>query len=361
MLTLDFISAVFRMGSLLMVLSLVACTETDIVPKAGGGEYRLRFPDYFPQPEPLLANNDPLTNRGVMLGEKLFFDVILSGNNTISCASCHVPSQGFADGVALGSHGISGRQLHRHAPALINLAWAKGFFWDGGSKNLESQALAPITDADEMGQNPVELLEELNAHPDYPALFAQTFTDGKISIPNVMKALAQYQRTLISGSTKYDDYRVGKVRLTELELKGMHLVEQKCGGCHTAPLFTNNDYHNNGLDSEYSNEHEGIALGRYRITHLPQDMGKFKVPTLRNVTASAPYMHDGRFATLNDVLDHYSHGIKSSDTLDERIPETGMLLTADERTAILAFLDALTDEKFMKEHPSPAKSVTWRH
>jgi cytochrome c peroxidase len=332
----------------------VACTnEDDVTPQPGGGTYLLRFPSYFPQPEPLLSNNDPLTNYGVLLGEKLFFDPILSGNNQISCGTCHQPKKGFADGVALATHGISGNPLHRHSPALINLAWAKGFFWDGGSKNLESQAFAPITHPDEMHQDRTILADELKVIAEYVTLFSKTFPDKEITNENIAKALAQYQRTLISATTKYDDYRQGKYTLTELELKGMTIVEQKCGSCHTAPLFTNNGYHNNGLDSEYSDEHEGIALGRYRITHLLQDMGKFKVPTLRNVTASAPYMHDGRFATLNDVLEHYSQGIQSSTTLDAHIPEQGMLLTTDEREAILAFLNALTDEEFMNTHQQP--------
>lgn len=338
-----------RLASLVLLLLFTGACSNDEVEhgEAGGGIYLLQFPSYFPQPEPLLSNNDPLTYEGVALGEKLFFDPILSGNNNISCGTCHQPAKGFADGLALTDHGISGKTLHRHSPALINLAWGKGFFWEGGSKNLESQVLAPIINADEMGQNIIDLVAELNAHPDYPALFRKTFDDGEISGPNVMKAIAQFERTLISATTKYDDYRQEKNSLTELEMKGMALVEQKCGGCHPAPLFTDNGYHNNGLDSEYSADNEGIAQGRYRITSLPEDMGKFKVPTLRNVAASAPYMHDGRFATLDEVLDHYSEGILYSATLDALIPGTGLQLTNEERTAILAFLEALTDEAFM--------------
>jgi cytochrome c peroxidase len=334
----------------LLAIIFMACSDEEVKPESGGGTYLLRFPSYFPQPEPLLSNNDPLTKDGVALGKMLFFDPILSGNNQVSCSTCHQPAKGFADGLALTSNGISGNTLHRHSPALVNLAWAKGFFWEGGSKNLESQALAPIINADEMGQNVVELIEELNAHSEYPALFKKTFTDGEINGSNIMKALAQFERTLISATTKYDYYRQGKASLTELESKGMMLVEKKCGSCHPAPLFTNNGYHNNGLDSEYSSDHEGIAQGRYRITFLPEDLGKFKVPTLRNIGASAPYMHDGRFATLDDVLDHYAHGIQASSTLDSILPPDGMALTTEERQAILSFLDALTDEKFMTDN-----------
>lgn len=334
----------------LLAMFLMACSDETVNPESGGGIYLLHFPSYFPQPEPLLSNNDPLTKNGVALGKMLFFDPILSGNNQISCGTCHQPEKGFADGVALANHGISGNKLHRHSPALVNLAWGTGFFWEGGSKNLESQALAPIINPDEMGQNVAELVEELKSHPEYPLLFNKTFDDGEINGSNIMKALAQFERTLISANTKYDYYRQGKLSLTELELKGLNLVTQKCGVCHPAPLFTNNSYHNNGLDSEYSTDHEGIAQGRYRITFLSEDMGKFKVPTLRNIVASAPYMHDGRFASLDEVLDHYSHGIKGSSTLDVLIPPAGFALTIEDRQAILSFLEALTDVKFMTDN-----------
>lgn len=334
----------------LLILLIQSCSNEEVKPKDSGGTYFLRFPSYFPKPEPLLSNNDPLTYDGVALGKRLFFDPILSGNNKISCSTCHQPAKGFADGLALTSEGISGNTLHRHSPALINLAWGDGFFWEGGSKNLESQALAPIINEDEMGQSIVKLVEELNAHPDYPELFRKTFVDGEVNGANIMKAIAQFERTLVSATTKYDYYRQGKVSLTPLELKGLTLVEQKCGSCHPAPLFSINSYHNNGLDSEYGDEFEGIAQGRYRITRMPEDMGKFKVPTLRNVTASAPYMHDGRFGTLNAVLDHYSNGIQYSVTLDRSIPREGFQLTSYERLAILAFLEALNDYEFMENN-----------
>ena len=337
-------------GLALLTAGLTACSDDEVKPEPGGGTYLLRFPSYFPQPIPLLSNNAPLTYNGVALGEKLFFDPILSGNNKLSCGSCHKPAMGFADGLALTDVGASGKKLHRHSPALVNLAWADGFFWDGGSKNLESQALGPITNTDEMAQNIVELVNELNGHAEYPALFKKTFIDGEISPSNIVKALAQFERTLISATTKYDEYRSGKTALNETELAGMKLVEMKCGGCHAAPLFTDNKYHNNGLDSEFSDMDEGIAQGRYRITFLPEDLGKFKVPTLRNIAASAPYMHDGRFQTLDDVLDHYASGINNSSTLDVLIPATGMQLTDDERVKIMAFLETLTDNQFMEEH-----------
>lgn len=338
---------------LVCVFLIMGCRDQEVTPETVGGPYRLLFPDYFPPTQPLLSNNDPLTYEGIALGQKLFFDPMLSGNNKISCSTCHQPDLGFSDGVALSSAGISGRALHRHSPALINLAWGTGFFWEGGSTNLESQALAPITNADEMGQNILELIAELNQDPDYPTLFRKAFDDGQINSANIMKAIAQYERTLISATSRYDDYRQGKVALTSLELQGLQLVEKKCGGCHPAPLFTDNVYHNNGLDSVYSDALEGIAQGRYRITYRPEDMGKFKVPTLRNIAASAPYMHDGRLSSLDDVLNHYSSGIHASATLDPRIPETGFQLTTEERKAMLAFLNTLTDETFMNKHQAP--------
>ena len=312
---------------------------------------KLEVPGNFPE---VSADADnPQTNEGIELGRKLFYDVRLSGSNGISCASCHRQELAFTDGIALSPIGESGKALHRHAPALFNLAWARtGLFWDGGSKNLESQAFGPLTSPDEMHQDLLLLEAELKQVPEYVKQFRFVF-GGEITSADVVKALAQFQRTLISGGSRYDQYKrvePGGV-LTEQELLGMSLVNAKCKGCHSGELFTDGGYHNNGIDAFFSDELEGIYQGRFRVTFNMGDMGKFKTPSLRNVLFTAPYMHDGRFTTIDDVLDHYQHGLKVSATTDPLLFQdngrAGIPMTITERTAIKAFLATLTDTDFI--------------
>ncbi|UII25706.1 cytochrome-c peroxidase [Fulvivirga maritima] len=332
----------------IFVSCLCACDKSneDTLPK--NTDFELNIPDYFPAPEPLLSNNQKMTKEIVALGKKLFYDPILSGDNTISCATCHQPNLGFSDGLSLSDRGITGEQLPRHSPALINLSWSKAFFWDGGATNLESQAMAPITNKDEMGQAIPELMSELSNHDEYPGLFNEAFPDEEMDMTTIAKALAHFERTLISAGSKYDDYRKGKAKLSELELYGMKVVESKCGGCHPAPLFTDNDYHNNGLDDTYSEDNDRMEQGRLRITYIYEDMGKYKTPTLRNILKSAPYMHDGRLGRLDDVLHHYTNGVKRSPTLDPLIDTEGISLSEVQKQAILVFLETLTDEEFLE-------------
>ncbi len=298
-----------------------------------------------PHPE-----NNPFTREGVLLGRKLFYDPILSGNNKISCATCHDQKKAFSDGVALATHGASGKELHRSAPALQNLAWMKGWFWDGGAKNLESLKFGPIRHEDEMGQDMTQLLPELQNHPQYPALFKSAFGSDTVSYVNIAKALSQFQRTLISANSRYDKYiRNEGGALNSEELEGLTLFRQKCGSCHTTDFFTDFAYHNNGLDNTFSDDFEALAWGRGRITGKPEDIGKYKTPTLRNIAFTAPYMHDGRFNSLNDVLEHYRTGVKNSASLDPVLKQNttpGITLTETEKTQIIQFLETLSDPDF---------------
>lgn len=314
--------------------------------------FKLEVPSNFPAVED--DKDNPLTEEGVALGRLLFYDVRLSGNNRISCASCHKQELAFSDGLALTNVGVSGKSLLRHAPVLFNLAWANhGLFWDGGSTNLESQAFGPLTSPDEMNQDLLALEAELKQVPDYQRRFKQVFKE-EIKAANVVKALAQFQRTLISGNSKYDKYvrREAGATLSADELQGLSLVNTKCAGCHSGSLFTDDLFHNNGLDAVFSDAMEGIYQGRFRVTFLKEDLGKFKTPSLRNVMITAPYMHDGRFKTIEEVLDHYSSGAKASVVTDLLMYQDhgriGIPLTAQEKTAIKAFLSALTDVDFIK-------------
>lgn len=311
----------------------------------------LKVPTNFPKPS--LDINNALTTEGIALGRLLFFDVKLSGNNSISCASCHRPELAFTDAVPQTNIGFTGIPLPRNASALINLAWANnGLNWDGISNSLQAQALIPLTDLHEMNEKLPELEAELKRIPDYVTRFRKVFND-EIKAELIAKALAQFQKTLISGDSKYDQYvrKENNISLSALELQGQNLFKQKCSNCHAGELFTDNDFHNNGLDATFTNQSlGGVFLGRFRVTNHTSDLGKFKTPTLRNIILTEPYMHDGRFITLEQVLDHYANGVKNSPNLDPSLMQangkTGISLTTDEKTAIIAFLTTLTDYKF---------------
>ena len=338
-------------AALLIMLTIFSCKKENLIeainPVLHG--VKLEVPAGFP----VMTNtpDNPLTAEGIELGRKLFYDVRLSRSNRISCASCHHQDLAFSDGIALTTIGESGVKLERHAPALFNLAWSNtGLFWDGGSKNLESQAFGPLTSADEMHQDLFELEAELKQVPEYVTQFRLVF-DEDISAANVVKALSQFQRTLISAGSKYDHYKRVEAQLTEQELTGMNLVNAKCKSCHSSELFTDNSYHNNGIDAVFSDEQEGLFQGRFRVSFDPADRGKFKTPSLRNVLLTAPYMHDGRFKAIDQVLDHYQSGINISATTDPLLYQNdgrpGIPMTLPERQAMLAFLNTLTDHEFI--------------
>lgn len=307
------------------------------------------FPDFID------SKTNPLTADGIALGKKLFFDKRLSGNNQVSCATCHQQNLAFSDGFALTTKGISGKALERNSPALINLAWANnGLFWDGGSTNLESQAFAPLAHEDEMQQDLEELIQELNADANYPRLFNNAF-GTPVNQAGIVKAIAQFERTLIAANSKYDKYILGESEgtLDTNELKGLQLAEQFCFSCHATSLLTDNLYHNNGIDNDYTDDTElMLKKGRYRITHNIEDMGKFRTPTLRNIEKTAPYMHDGRFTSLEKVVEHYSNGILVSPTLDSNLNQNGKLgfsFSEIEKQQLIAFLKTLTDTQYLTD------------
>jgi cytochrome c peroxidase len=316
-------------------------------------DFVLVLPKHFP-PLPTAAENpeNPLSKAGVELGRKLFYDKNLSGKGKIACVSCHQEQKVFSDGIALSAIGESGKALHRHTPSLANVAWAKSLFWDGGANNLESLSVAPLTSADEMNQDLKVLVEKLSQNQDYIQKFGEAFPNNPtISTQNILRALAQFQRTLIAANSRYDDYLLHKnnAKLTSKELFGLALVQKNCMPCHATVLFTDHNFHNNGLDTEekFTEENEGMTKGRARITSKEQDKGKYKTPSLRNVMRTAPYMHDGRFASIEQVLEHYTKGVKKSATLSPFLSKDsqnlGIRLSENEKQAIIAFLHTLTD------------------
>ncbi len=307
------------------------------------------LPSHFP---PLPVNSaNPTTVEGIVLGKKLFFDTKLSGNNQLACASCHQPQRAFTDGLALTAAGHSGKTLFRHTPSLFYVAWATNLFWDGGATNLESLSVAPLTNVDEMNQNLKELPQELADDPAYLPLFQTAFPQQPvINSQNILRALAQFQRTLFATETAYDLYLQDSTRnsLPTLALQGLEIVQTKCTPCHASVLFTDHSFHNNGLNTDSINQltiYEGIYQGRGRVTNQLQDYGKFRTPTLRNVLKTPPYMHDGRFQSIEEVLQHYQEGVKLSKTLSpflkKRNGQLGIALTIHEKKAIIEFLKTL--------------------
>ena len=301
---------------------------------------------------PIIPTNNPLTEEGVALGKKLFFDNILSRNETQSCATCHNPSKSFTNNLRF-SEGVDGNLGTRNTMPLFNLAWnfEERFAWDGKEFSLEKQALEPVSNPTEMHSNWKTVAEKLKNHADYPGLFQQAFGSEKIDSNSITKAIAQFERTLISGNSKFDKHLRGEATLSVDEENGfaifMNEAKGDCFHCHGSnnnPLWTDHKFHNNGLDATFTD------LGLGAVTGDPADNGKFKSPSIRNLTFTAPYMHDGRFETLEEVVNHYSEGLKSSPTIDplmKKVNQGGVGLTKKEKEDLIAFLLSLSDTDFI--------------
>lgn len=303
----------------------------------------ISWPSYFPKPI-YDFNKKPLTTAQIELGRTLFYDPILSLDSSTSCASCHSPYNSFAHTDHSLSHGIHDSIGTRNAPALINLAWNSLLMWDGAVNHIEVQPLAPITNASEMGEDMSHVVLKLNRLMRYRKLFYSAYGDSVITGQRTLLALAQFQLSLISCNSKYDSVRTGNAAFTAQEQRGYDLFLRHCNSCHTEPLFTNGLFANNGLSIDTSLN----DLGRIRITHDINDSMKFKVPTLRNAEYTYPYMHDGRFLSLYDVIRHYTSGIQSSGTLAPQLRKP-VVLSAAEKTDFVAFLLTLSDKKFIFE------------
>ena len=300
----------------------------------------------------MIPINNPLTEEGIALGKKLFFDERLSKDNTQSCASCHNPRNSFTDSLrfSLGVDGVSGT---RNSMPLFNLAWNFNdkFTWDGKELSLERQALEPVRNPIEMHSSWSNVASRLQQDQEYPLMFLNAFGTERIDSTLVTKAIAQFERTLISGNAKFDQYLLGNTSLNQQELNGftIFMSEDKgdcfhCHGSNNNPLWTDNDFHNNGLDASFND------LGLGAVTGDPNDNGKFKSPSLRNLVYTAPYMHDGRFSTLEEVINHYSEGLQNSSTIDplmKKVNQGGVQLTPLEKADLKAFLITLTDDDFI--------------
>ena len=297
-------------------------------------------------PDMIIPEDNPMTFEGVELGRKLFNDPILSANNTLACINCHMPESSFSDPNQF-STGIDGFLGNRNSSALINLGWSSSFNWDGSVKSLEEQAFEPVTNSLEMHNSWNNVENTLNQDEEYLLLFKQAYNIDYIDSTHVVMAIAQFERTLISNNSKFDKYSRGEEVFTKSELNGFAIFNSEkgdCFHCHGTSLFTDNLFHNNGLDVE-----PFLDLGLGKITENTSDNGKFKTPTLRNIEVSAPYMHDGRFATLEKVIEHYDSGGHFSSTVDPLMKKlgVGLNLTNQEKSDLIAFLKTLTDYDYI--------------
>lgn len=289
------------------------------------------------------TSQNRLSEQKIFLGRVLFYDPLLSRNHQISCASCHSPYSTFTHVDHALSHGVDDRIGMRNAPVLLNLAWQKKFMWDGAIHHLDVQALAPLTHHAEMDSHLDSLIFKLNHHPKYPTLFESVYGSSEISGERILKSLSAFMLTLISSDSKYDRMLRGEVNFSDPEKKGYHKYKQHCASCHTEPLFTNQSFANNGLPPDVVLQDSG----RYKITHQPLDAFLFKVPTLRNIAWSYPYMHDGRFKRLRDVIKHYREGIAHSATLDP-VLQTPLVLNDSDQVELITFLHTLSDSNFIR-------------
>lgn len=316
---------------------------------------QLKMPSYFPPMQ--IPTDNPLTVEGVALGRKIFFDNTLSSDLTQSCATCHKPENYFTDSnpTSKGVLGVAGK---RSAMSLVNIGFSNpGLFWDGRVKTLEEQALLPVQDSIELHNTWDAVAAHIKNNSDYTTMFRRAFgitTVDSINKYLIVKAIAQFERTLISADAKIDKIARKEAFFTDDEQSGYNLFfnvldapDAQCAHCHVSPFYNASDFFNNGID-EAKTLKDFKDLGRGLFTLKPTDNGKFKPPTLRNIAQTAPYMHDGRFKTLSDVLDHYASGGHTSPNVDPFIPSIGTIhLTAKQKNQIILFLNTLTDSSFV--------------
>ncbi len=324
---------------------LLSCGNDDNPQTVTEDIVKFSVPSNFPAPLYNLSRN-PVTPDGFILGRTLFYDGILSRDGSISCGTCHQQFAAFAHSGHDLSHGIDDQLTLRNTPPVQNLAWQKEFFWDGGVTDLDLFPINPIQAHNEMDEKLPNVLEKLRRSSKYPALFKKAFGSDTIDTGRFLKAIAQFQLMCISSNSKFDKYERGEISLSQEEMQGKSVFDSKCASCHKGTFFTDLSYRNNGLSVK-----NAADSGRSRVTLNKQDSYTFKVPSLRNITSTDPYMHDGRIVTLEKVLDHYEKGVVDSPTLDPLLkngPERGIKLSSEEKRLIIVFLKTLSDETFLK-------------
>ena len=288
------------------------------------------------------------------LGRMLFYDTVLSVDGSTSCATCHQQFSAFSHIDHALSHGVEGRIGRRNVPALQNLAWQTSYMWDGAIEHLDMQALSPLTGHDELGEMLPNVLDKITRSAFYAPRFVSAFGSDTVSIPRIITALGRFGASLVSMNSRYDRFRRSLDSLTTNELRGYKLFQLHCNTCHTEPLFTNNTFVSSGLPADSMLNDSG----RYRVTHDVLDMYRFRVPSLRNIAVTHPYMHDGRFKRLRDVMAFYADPSRHASHADPRIGGIGVLNDAA-RKDIIAFLLTLTDDEFLRspQHADPFTAI----
>jgi cytochrome c peroxidase len=308
-----------------------------------------KVPSNFPPLAYDLTNNPP-TQKGFELGKKLFYEGRLASDGIVSCGFCHIQEDAFTHHGHSLSHGVNDAIGTRNTPSIQNLGYQTSFMYDGATTHLDLQPVIPFTSPIEMNGDFSKAIAMMKGDAEYRKLFQLAFADGQINSENMLKALGQFMVMVTSSNSNFDKYRRNEAggTLSQQELDGYAVFNQKCATCHATDLLTDNSFRNNGLPvNPLIND-----VGRFRVTQLAQDLHKFKVPSLRNVEKTAPYMHDGRFLTLEGVLEHYNSGVENSATLDPILRTNGRLgiaLTTVEKTQLIAFLKTLTDTQYLTD------------
>lgn len=331
-----------------MFLSFISCTNNE---DEDYQDIPIKFenPSNFP---PLAYDLDvnPITQKGFELGRKLFYDARLSSDGTISCAFCHEQKFAFTHHGHTVSQGVNGQTGTRNSPAIQNLGYQTTFMFDGATDHLNLQPIIPITSNIEMNGNFSQIVSMLNKDSQYKKLFAKAFPSKPINTENMLKAMAQFMVMVTSSNSRFDKFRRNEPGgiLSPEEKEGYAIFNSKCSNCHATDLFSDHSFRNNGLAVNLLVN----DVGRYRVTLEEADKYRFKVPSLRNVEKTKPYMHDGRFQTLEAVLNHYATGVVNSATLDTSLNKNGSLgipLTSAEKVKIIAFLKTLTDDQYLND------------
>jgi cytochrome c peroxidase len=305
-----------------LMLLVVACSK-EVIEQFFG----FKTPFYFPATTYDFSNNH-VTKAGFELGKTLFYDSTLSIDNSTSCASCHMQSSAFTHHEHSLSHGLNGSLTRRNAPPIMNLAWNNLFMWDGSVGKLDQQPVKPFTNSIEMGETMPNIMKKVNSSGMYRSMFKDAFGTAVATEDQLLKALSQFMVMAVSKEAKYDSVQRGQAQFNTTEKEGYAIFVQKCNACHSEPLFTDNSFRNTQLPPNNL-----MDSGRYVATRNINDLYKFKVPSLRNLGYTKPYMHDGRFSSIDKVLDHYNTNLFN--------------ITADERSKLKAFLLTLDDKVFV--------------
>lgn len=326
---------------LILLLFVSSCKKKEIEVIDATAEEIVSFRQPFGFPSTVYPINErPVETEKFKLGRELFYSTELSSNNTVSCASCHAQTHAFADHNIALSSGVNGVLGIRNSPAIFNLAWQPTFMWDGGVTHLEMLSLAPITNPLEMNETMPNLMQRLNQSTYWKKRFKEVYGGNEITDQQLFISLTQFMLLIISDNSLYDKMIRGEATFNTEQQAGYALFQQNCASCHAEPMMTDYSYRNNGLDLNSMDE------GRFGITQLESDRGKFKVPTLRNVLLTYPYMHDGRFFTIDQVLNHYTDGIQAHANLDGSLIN-GISLTTEEKKQLKRFLETLNDYELM--------------